>query len=116
MSCKKIKLVAGDENPTVRIQLLDHDTGAAINILPEATEVYLRFRESGGTDTLFQAGPLTKIDGGVNGWVGWDPDPDDIDLDPALYEAQIHITGAAGLHTCRDIIHVELVEKFGAAP
>lgn len=116
MNCRKIYLVAGDNNPAVRIQLLDHNTGAAINLLPSTKLVYLRVRESGSDTTIFQAGPLTKVDGGVDGFVAWEPDPDDIDLDPALYEGQVYIDDGSGNHTCRTTIHIQIVEKFGAAP
>lgn len=116
MNCKRVYLVAGDNNPAVRIQLLDHHTGAAINLLAEATTVHLRVRELGTDETIFEAGPLTKVDGGVDGFVAWQPDPDDIDLDPAVYEGQVYINdGSDNHHTCRTTIHIHILEKFGAA-
>jgi hypothetical protein len=108
---EKIKLVAGDTRPQVKVTLTDDTTGDPIDIGVGGT-VALHFRAT-GTDVVLFTVAGTVVDS-VNGVVVFSWPPGSLDLDEGMYEGEIEITFPDGTsQTVYDLLNFKLRSQVG---
>lgn len=119
-----IRLVAGDVNPPLNIQLFDEYEGATSdgtdtlktpkNVAPSTLTVNARLRTQGAT-TILALIACTKVKPDL-GWVRLTWGSDTLDITPGRYEVEITITDSStGDQTAQDLIPIDLVQDFAEA-
>lgn len=84
---ERIRLVQGDNLPTIRMTLR-HGDGTAMNLTNATVVVY--FRRAGESQVLSTI-PCAKTNGGVSGEVSFNFPGQTLNVDPGAYEGEIEI-------------------------
>lgn len=84
---EKIKLVQGDNLPTIRMTLR-HGDGTPMNLVNATVVVHFR---ASGADTVLSTIPCWKVDGGVAGQVYFNFPGQTLNVEPGSYEGEIEI-------------------------
>jgi hypothetical protein len=108
---EKIKLVAGDTRPQVKVTLTDDTTGDPIDIGVGGT-VAMHFRAT-GTDVVLFTLAGTVVDS-ANGVVVFSWPPHSLDLEAGMYEGEIEITFTDGTNqSVYDLLQFKLRSQVG---
>lgn len=106
-----IKLVKGDERPTVVLTLTDDVANGALDLSLATTVVTVKFRATGST-TLLSTISTTKLGGGTGGIVQFDFSGGVLDVDAGSYEGEIVITYDGVVQTVYDILRFRVRANF----
>jgi hypothetical protein len=105
----KIKLVAGDTRPWIKVTLKDVD-GNPINVA--GSTVYFKFRQSGTTATLFTT-TCAQPNGGADGVVAFNFPAGGLDVAAGQYEGEIEIAFTpTDIQTVYELIKFTVREQF----
>jgi hypothetical protein len=105
-----IRLVQGDTKPDILLELIDEDTGLALDLSPATTSVSVKFRAAGSTDTPAIIS-CTKIDAG-NGKVQFDFSGGILDVPAGAYEGEIEVSYDGLTQTVFDVMRFRVREEF----
>jgi len=108
---EKIKLVQGDNRPSLVCTITDENTDAPISI--DGALVRLKFRETGSTE--LKSTLTGSVVDGANGIVvfHWFQDPQALNGQPGPYEGEIEITFPDGqVQTLYQLLKFQLREDF----
>lgn len=107
---EKIKLVAGDTRPYIKVTLKDAD-GTAINV-SGSTSVYFKFRASGSTTTLFTV-TCTKPNGGADGVIAFNFPVGGLNVSAGQYEGEIEVAFTpTDIQTVYELIKFTVRDQF----
>lgn len=98
-----IRVVVGDELPTVTLSLTDESTGNVIDLSAGTTTVTMEFHLAGST-TVLSSVACTKVSGGSGGQVTFNFSGGVLDVDAGAYEGDIIIDFDGSLQTVYDTI------------
>jgi hypothetical protein len=84
---EKIKLVQGDNLPTIRMTLR-HGDGVPMNLVNATVVVHFR---ASGADTVLSTIPCLKANNGVSGEVSFNFPGQTLNVEPGSYEGEIEI-------------------------
>lgn len=105
---EKIKLVAGDNRPYIKLTLKDAD-GNPINL--ESTTVRVYFRAV-GSDAILATIPCSMINGGRYGQVSFNFTGSTLDVEPGPYEGEVEIDFGGELQTVYDVLKFQVRQQF----
>lgn len=105
---EKIRLVAGDNRPYIKLTLKDAD-GNPINL--ENTTVRVYFRAT-GSDTVLSTIPCNMINGGRYGQVSFNFTGNTLDVEPGPYEGEVEIDFGGELQTVYDVLKFQVRQQF----
>lgn len=106
---EKIKLVAGDTRPYVKVILKDVD-GNVINV--SGATVRFKFRQSGSTTTLFTV-TCSLPNGGTDGLVTFNFPVGGLNVSAGQYEGEIEISyTATDIQTVYDLLKFTVRDQF----
>jgi hypothetical protein len=107
-----IRLVSGDERPVIILTLTDDTTGSPIDLSAVSTEVRVRFRKAGTTDTPSDIG-CTKVSSGSTGKVQFDFSSGVLtDLAPGMYEGEVQINFNGQIQTVFETLRFTVRANF----
>jgi len=105
---EKIKLVAGDNRPYIKLTLRDAD-GNAINLENTTVRVYFR---AVGSDTVLSTITCNMINGGRDGQVSFNFTGNTLDVEPGPYEGEVEIDFGGELQTVYDVLKFQVRQQF----
>jgi hypothetical protein len=106
-----IRLVKGDELPSIILTLTDDVASAPLNVSAATTVVKLKFRAVGGTSTLSTI-TCSNLTDGSDGKVQFNFSGNVLDVDAGEYEGEIIIDQNGSLQTVYDILRFRVRENF----
>ena len=106
-----IRVVKGDELPTVTLTLTDDVTGSAIDLSAGTTSVSIKFRAVGST-TVSSTITCTKSTDGSDGKVNFNFSSGVLDVDEGMYEGEIIINKDGSLQTVYDLLKFRVRASF----
>ena len=106
-----IKLVQGDEKPTVLLTLTNDVDNLPLDLTASTTNVKLKFREA-GTTTLLSTISTTKIGTGSGGQVTFNFAGGILDIEPGAYEGEIIVDYNSEVQTLYDVLRFRVRENF----
>lgn len=105
---ERIKLVQGDNLPTIRMTLR-HGDGAPINLANAFVVVYFR---AVGSDTVLSTLACTKVNNGTSGEVSFSFPGSTLDVEPGPYEGEIEIDFGGEKQTVYDTLKFTVRAQF----
>lgn len=105
-----IRVVAGDELPTIRLSLTDEDTDVVTDLSAGTTTVTVKFRLAGSLVTLSTIS-TTKVGGGTGGQVDFDFSGGVLDVAAGAYEGEILIDFNGDIQTVFDILRFRVRDQ-----
>ena len=105
---ERIKLVQGDNLPTIRM-VLRHGDGTPMSLI-DAT-VVVHFRRAGETQVLSTIS-CAKINNGALGEVSFNFPGSTLNVDPGAYEGEIEIDFAGEKQTVYDVLKFTVRQQF----
>lgn len=106
-----IRLVKGDELPSIIITLTDDVASAPLNVSPSSTVVKVKFRAVGGTSTLSTI-TCTNLTDGSDGKVQFNFANNVLDVDAGEYEGEIVVDQNGSLQTVYDVLRFRVRSNF----
>ena len=106
-----IRVVKGDELPTVTLTLTDDVTGSAIDLSAGTTSVSIKFRAVGST-TVSSTITCTKSTDGADGKVNFNFSSGVLDVDEGMNEGEIIINKNGSLQTVYDLLKFRVRASF----
>lgn len=104
----KIRLVAGDNRPYIKLTLKDAD-GTPINLEDTTVRVYFR---ATGSDTILSTLTCNLIDGGRQGQCSFNFIGDSLNVEPGAYEGEIEIDFGGEKQTVYDVLKFQVRQQF----
>jgi hypothetical protein len=104
----RIRLVQGDNLPTIRMTLR-HGDGTPINLQDATVVVYFR---AAGTDTVLSTLSCAKLNNGVSGEVSFNFPGSTLDVEPGPYEGEIEIDFGGERQTVYDTLKFTVRAQF----
>ena len=105
---ERIKLVQGDNLPTIRMTLR-HGDGAPMNLVN--ADVVVHFRRTGESQVL-SAIPCAKTNGGTSGEVSFNFPGQTLNVEPGAYEGEIEIDFGGEKQTVYDTLKFTVRAQF----
>jgi len=106
-----IRLVAGDDNPALIVQLWDDIADEPVDLSLSTTTVKFRFRARGATTILFVA-TMSKVDGGFIGLAQLDWPSTGLDIAAGQYEGEVSVEFDGAIQTVRKPLRFQVTEDF----
>ena len=106
-----IRLVKGDELPSIIITLTDDVASAPLNVSASGTVVKVKFRAVGGTSTLSTI-TCTNLTDGSDGKVQFNFSGNVLDVDAGEYEGEIVVDQNGSLQTVYDVLRFRVRSNF----
>jgi hypothetical protein len=106
-----IKLVQGDEKPSILLTLTNDVDSLPIDLSASTTVVRIKFREA-GTTALLSTITCTKIGTGATGEVTFNFAGGILDVDPGAYEGEIIVDYNSDVQTLYDVLRFRVRENF----
>jgi hypothetical protein len=105
---EKIKLVQGDNLPTIRMTLR-HGDGVPMNLVNATVVVYFR---AAGADSILSTIPCQKLNGGLSGEVSFNFPGQTLNVEPGSYEGEIEVDFGGEKQTVYELLKFTVRAQF----
>lgn len=106
-----IKLVAGDNLPTVTLILTDDSTGLPVDMSAATTTAAVKFRAA-GTTTVLATLPCSNVTNGADGKVKFSFPAGALNVAEGMYEGEIEISFNGLSQTVYDLLKFKVRAHF----
>jgi len=106
-----IRVVAGDELPSITLTLTDDSTGDAVDLSAGTTGITIAFHAAGDQTTLSTI-TCAKVSGGTTGIVSFNFTGGVLDVDAGLYEGEVEVSLGGATHTVYDLLKFRVRAQF----